>query len=78
VSVAIEQPTYRRMRTPSGTPVCVSTRDSRITIAVGARQRINCDLDEAHAVWRALTTTLFADGGGAPAWSMRIPEASHR
>jgi hypothetical protein len=56
----------------------VSIRDDRITIAVGARQRINCTAEEAHAVWRALTTTLFADGATAPAWSTRIPEVSHR
>jgi hypothetical protein len=66
------------MRPPSGTAVCVSSRDDRITIAVGALQRVNCSLDEAHAVWRALTTTLFADGGKAPAWAMRIPEVSNR
>lgn len=72
------EPTFRRMRPPSGTAVCVSSRDGRITIAVGARQRVNCDIDEAHAVWRSLTATLFADGGTAPGWSMRIPEVSHR
>lgn len=71
-------PIYRRLRPPSGTAVCVSTRDDRITIAVGARQRINCDREDAYAVWRALTTTLFADGGRAPEWSMRLPEASSR
>jgi hypothetical protein len=73
-----DAPTYRRIRTPSGTAVCVSARDARVTIAVGARQRINCSRDEAHAVWRALTTELFADGGTAPAWAMRVPEVSYR
>jgi hypothetical protein len=71
-------PVFRRLRTPSGTPVCVSSRGKQITIAVGARQRINCDHEEAHAVWRALTTELFSDGATAPAWTMRIPEVSHR
>lgn len=71
--------TYRRLRTPSGTAVCVSTRGNpaKVTIAVGDRQRINCDTDEAHAVWRTLTTTLFANGGRAPSWAVQVPETSH-
>lgn len=71
-------PIFRRLRTPSGTSVCVSSRGDRVTIAVGARQRVNCDRDEAHAVWRALTTELFADGGRAPEWAMRVPEVNSR
>ena len=70
------RPIYRRLRPPSGTAVCVSTREDRITIAVGARQRVNCDREDAYAVWRALTTTLFADGSTAPKWAMCVPEAS--
>ena len=78
MSVPNEQPIYRRLRPPSGTAVCVSTRDDRVTIAVGARQRVNCDRETAYAVWRALTTTLFADGATAPKWAMRVPEASRQ
>lgn len=69
--------TYRRLRTPAGTAICVSRKDpEQITIAVGARQRINCTTDEAHAIFRVLATTLFAGGNTAPKWSVRLPEVS--